>query len=103
MYGGTDPHTGADCSGFTSYIMRHTAGVELPHSSAAQSGYGRAVSAEEMRPGDLICYSSGGRVNHVAIYIGDGQIVHASNERNGIRTSVWNYRSPARIVNVLGD
>ena len=51
VYGGTDPHTGADCSGFTSYIMRHTAGVELPHSSAAQSGCGRAVSAEEMRPG----------------------------------------------------
>lgn len=103
VYGGSDPHTGADCSGFTSYIMRSIAGVELPHSSAAQSGCGRAVSAEEMRPGDLICYSSGGRVNHVAIYIGDGQIVHASNERNGIRTSVWNYRSPARIVNVLGD
>lgn len=51
----------------------------------------------------MICYSSGGRVNHVALYIGSGQVVHASNERNGIRISNWNYRNPAKIVNVLGD
>lgn len=103
VYGGTNPNTGADCSGFTSYILRNVAGVELPHSSAGQANQGRAVSAEEMRPGDLICYSSGGRVNHVALYIGSGQVAHASNERNGIRISNWNYRNPAKIVNVLGD
>lgn len=103
VYGGTDPNRGADCSGFTSYVLRNAAGVELPHSSAAQSRCGRTISAEEMRPGDLICYSSGKRINHVALYIGDGLIVHASNERTGIKVSEWNYRKPARIVNVLGD
>lgn len=103
VYGGTNPNTGADCSGFTSYVMRNTVGVELPHSSAAQSRQGRLISAEEARPGDLVCYSNGRRINHVGIYIGEGKIVHASNERNGIRVSKWNYRSPARIVNILGD
>ena len=81
--------------------MRHTAGVELPHSSAAQSGCGRAVSAEEMRPGDLICYSSGGRVNHVAIYIGNGQVIHASNARTGIKISNASYRTPYAVKRVL--
>ena len=103
VYGGTNPNTGVDCSGFTSYVMRQSAGVELPHSSGGQSRYGRVVSAEEMRPGDLIFYGSGSRINHVAMYIGDGQIVHASNERNGILISNWTYRNPVKIVNVLGD
>ena len=57
--GGNDPHTGVDCSGFTSYVMRHAAGVELPHSSGGQSRMGRVVSSSEMRPGDIIRYGSG--------------------------------------------
>ena len=81
-YGGTNPNTGVDCSGFTSYVMRHAASVELPHSSGGQSRVGRVVSSSEMRPGDIICYSG-----HVAIYIGGGAIVHASNERDGIKIS----------------
>ena len=81
-YGGTNPNTGVDCSGFTSYVMRHAAEVELPHSSGGQSRMGRQVSSSEMRPGDIICYSG-----HVAIYIGGGAIVHASNERDGIKIS----------------
>ena len=102
-YGGTNPNTGVDCSGFTSYVMRHAASVELPHSSGGQSRLGRVVSSSEMRPGDIICYGSGKRINHVALYIGNGQIVHASTERTGIKVSRWNYRTPVRIVNVLGD
>lgn len=102
-YGGTNPNTGVDCSGFTSYVMRHAAEVELPHSSGGQSRMGRQVSSSEMRPGDIICYGSGKRINHVALYIGNGQIVHASTERTGIKVSRWNYRTPMRIVNVLGD
>ena len=86
-YGGTNPNTGVDCSGFTSYVMRHAAGVELPHSSGGQSRMGRVVSSSEMRPGDIISYGS----------------VHASTERTGIKVSRWNYRTPVRIVNVLGD
>ena len=76
---------------------------ELPHSSGGQSRMGRQVSSSEMRPGDIICYGSGKRINHVALYIGNGQIVHASTERTGIKVSRWNYRTPVRIVNVLGD
>ena len=102
-YGGTNPNTGVDCSGFTSYVMRHAAEVELPHSSGGQSRMGRQVSSSEMRLGDIICYGSGKRINHVALYIGNGQIVHASTERTGIKVSRWNYRTPVRIVNVLGD
>lgn len=102
-YGGTNPNTGVDCSGFTSYVMRHAASVELPHSSGGQSRMGRVVSSSEMRPGDIICYGSGKRINHVALYIGNGQIVHASTEKTGIKVSRWNYRTPVRIVNVLGD
>ena len=64
---------------------------------------GRQVSSSEMRPGDIICYGSRKRINHVALYIGNGQIVHASTERTGIKVSRWNYRTPVRIVNVLGD
>lgn len=103
VYGGTNPNTGVDCSGFTSYVMRNSAGVNLSHSSGAQAGQGRAVSAAEIRPGDLVFYSQGGRINHVALYIGDGQVVHASNARDGIKISNWTYRSPVKIVNVLGD
>lgn len=103
VYGGNDPHTGVDCSGFTRYILGDTAGVYLNRTAASQSTQGQAVSAEEARPGDLVFYSNGGGVNHVAIYIGDGQVVHASNERTGIITSDMYYRTPVRIMNVLGD
>lgn len=103
VYGGTNPNKGADCSGFTSYVLRHSAGVELPHSSRSQAVQGREVSAAEIRPGDLVFYASGKRINHVALYIGNGQVVHASNERTGICVSEWTYQNPAKIVNVLGD
>lgn len=101
-YGGNDPHTGVDCSGFTRYVMQNAAGVSLSRSSGSQAGQGRTVSAQEMQPGDLIFYGNGSRINHVAIYIGEGQIVHASTERTGIKTSNWNYRNPVKIVSVLG-
>lgn len=99
--GGNDPHTGADCSGFTRYVMQYGAGVSLNRSSSAQAAQGRTVSADEMQPGDLIFYGNGSRVNHVAMYIGNGQIVHASTYSTGIKISQWNYRTPVRIANVL--
>ncbi len=101
--GGNDPHTGADCSGFVKYVMLHGAGVTIARSSASQSQQGVDVSADQMRPGDLIFYGKGGRVNHVAMYIGNGQVVHASTYKTGIKTSPWNYRAPMRIKNMLGD
>lgn len=101
VYGGSDPNTGVDCSGFTRYVMAHSASISLPHSSGAQASQGREVSLDQMRPGDLLFYSSGSRINHVAMYIGDGQIVHASTEKTGIKTSPWNYRKPVKIVSLL--
>jgi cell wall-associated NlpC family hydrolase len=53
-----------------------------------------------MHPGDLLFYTRGGRIGHVAMYIGDGKIVHASNERSGIKISEWNYRVPVKIISV---
>lgn len=102
-WGGTSLTNGADCSGFTMSVMAKF-GVSLPHSSAAQANCGKAITSSQMRPGDLVFYAgSGGTINHVALYIGNGQVCHASSAKTGIKISTWNYRSPAKIVNVLGD
>ena len=101
VWGGTDPHTGADCSGFTRYILSHAGGVSISRSSAEQAGEGRTVTADSMQPGDLLFYSKGGGVNHVAMYIGNGQVVHASSSKTGIIVSAWNYRTPVRIASYL--
>ena len=103
VWGGTSLTNGADCSGFTMSIMKKY-GVSLPHSSKAQANCGRSISSSQMRPGDLIFYTgSNGVINHVALYIGNGQVCHASSAKTGIKISGWNYRTPAKIVNVLGD
>ncbi len=103
VYGGNDPNTGVDCSGFTRYVLSRAAGVYLNRTAASQSAQGHSVSADNARMGDLVFYSSKGRIDHVAIYIGNGQVVHASNENVGIIRSNMYYRTPAKIVNVLGD
>lgn len=88
VWGGTSLTNGADCSGFVMSVYANF-GVSLPHSSAADRSVGSAVaSLEQAQPGDLICYSG-----HVAIYIGNGQIVHASTSKTGIIISNANYRS----------
>lgn len=101
QWGGTDPHTGADCSGFVQYVMSHAAGISIDRTSRAQASDGYAVSSSEMQPGDLLFYSSGSVINHVAMYIGDGKIVHAANSRSGIKISTWNYRQPVTIRRVI--
>ena len=101
-YGGSNPLTGVDCSGFTSFVMLNGAGVSLPRTSGGQAGAGIAITDVQMQPGDLICYGSGSSINHVGMYVGNGQIIHASTERTGVKLSPWNYRTPVRIVNVLG-
>ncbi|MCI9501769.1 MAG: SH3 domain-containing protein [Hungatella sp.] len=101
VWGGTSLTRGADCSGFVQSVMRNF-GINLPRTSREQAKVGRAINSSEMRPGDLIFYAnSSGTINHVAMYIGNGQIVHAASRRSGIRISTWNYRSPARIRNVI--
>ena len=81
VWGGTSLTNGADCSGFIMSVYAKF-GVSLPHSSGAMAGCGRGVSYSEAMPGDIICYAG-----HVAIYMGGGQIVHASNAKDGIKIS----------------
>lgn len=100
VWGGTSLTNGADCSGFVQSIYRKF-GVSLPRTSGSQSGVGTKVSLADAQPGDLIFYAKGGSVNHVAIYIGNGQIIHASNPKSGIKISNATYRTPAVIRRVL--
>ena len=95
------PNKGVDCSGFTRYVLGKAASISLPHSSTGQSSYGKAVTEDQMQPGDLLFYGGGGGINHVALYIGDGEVVHASTEKTGIKTSPYNYRKPVKIVSLL--
>lgn len=104
VWGGTNPNTGADCSGFVQYVYRNVAGISLNRTSREQAKQGTKVNSANMRPGDLIFYTDkGGTVNHVAMYIGNGQIVHAASRKSGIKISTWNYRNPYRIANMIGD
>ncbi|MFR4439294.1 MAG: SH3 domain-containing protein [Hungatella sp.] len=101
VWGGTSLTKGADCSGFTQSVLKNF-GIYIPRVSRDQARAGRAVKSSEMRPGDLIFYTnSSGVVNHVAMYIGNGQVVHAASRRSGIKISTWNYRNPAAIRNVI--
>ena len=93
VWGGTSLTNGVDCSGFTMQILGKY-GVSLPHSSSAQPGCGTIINSSDAQPGDLFFYGSGSSISHVAIYIGDGQIVHASNSRDGIKVSNAYYRTP---------
>ena len=102
VWGGTSLTNGADCSGFTLSIIAKY-GVYLPPSSKAQANCGTRISASEAKPGDLFFYGSGSSISHVAIYIGNGQIVHASSKKTGIKISNAFYRSPICVTRVLGD
>lgn len=87
VYGGSSLTNGTDCSGFVMSVYK-AFGVSLPHSSSALRSAGYSVSTSSMKPGDIVCYSG-----HVAIYIGNNTIVHASNKKDGIKyTSPANYR-----------
>ena len=100
VWGGTSLTKGADCSGFVQSVFKHF-GVSLPRSSRQQVGVGTKISLADAKPGDLIFYAKGGTINHVALYIGDGQVVHASSPKTGIRISNATYRTPAAVKRVL--
>lgn len=102
VWGGTSLTNGTDCSGFTMGIYRKF-GYSLPRVSGSQAGSGRSVSSSGAKPGDLVFYGSGSRISHVAMYIGNGQVIHASTTRTGIKISNMNYRTPVKIVKVIND
>lgn len=104
VWGGNDPNTGADCSGYVRYLYKNVLDIQLPRVSYEQCYSGEQISSLEMRPGDLIFYAkSNGVVGHVALYIGNGMIIHAASTKQGIRLDNWNYRTPKYIRNIIGD
>lgn len=103
VWGGTSLTKGADCSGFVLSVFKKY-GITLSHSSRAQANEGTKISLSELKPGDLVFYgNSSGTINHVAIYIGGGQVIHASSPKTGIKISKYNYRTPVKAVRVIND
>lgn len=86
VWGGTSLTNGADCSGFTQSVFANS-GISLDRVAADQAGGGTSVSVDDLQPGDLLFYGSSDSIDHVAIYAGDGTIVHAANSNSGITTS----------------
>ncbi len=86
-YGGETPREGFDCSGLTQYVYKNAQGITLPRTAAEQSDASRTISFEQMRPGDLIFFrTSGSKVNHVGIYIGRGDFIHAASGSSKVNT-----------------
>ena len=100
VWGATSLTNGVDCSGFTQQVFANY-GISLPHSSKAQAGYGTAVDVQEAQPGDLIFYADNGSIYHVVIYIGNGQAVHASSAKTGIKISDVQYDKASCAVSLL--
>lgn len=93
VWGGTSLTNGADCSGFTQSVFANF-GISIPRTAAAQSGSGTPVDLGSIQAGDLLFYSGGSGIGHVTIYMGNGQVVHASNSNTGIIISDYGYRTP---------
>ncbi len=102
VWGGTSLTNGADCSGFVQSVYA-AYGYSLPRVAASQAGCGVEVSLSDLQPGDLLFYSYDGSIGHVAIYAGGGTVVHASNSRDGIKTSSYNYRTPVKACRIIGQ
>lgn len=100
VYGGTSLTNGADCSGFVQSVFRDC-GISIPRDSRSQAAGGKSIFVSDVKPGDLLFYSKGGRINHVALYIGNGRVVHASTKKTGIKISNYNYRTPCKAVSYL--
>jgi cell wall-associated NlpC family hydrolase len=93
VWGGTSLTTGADCSGFTQAIYAEN-GISIPRTAAEQAASGTSVSMDDLQAGDLLFYSDGSSISHVAIYAGDGQVIHSANEDMGVTVSNYDYDTP---------
>lgn len=83
-YGGSNPETGLDCSGFVEHVFSEAAGIKLPHNARGISQLGRKIGIEELKPGDLVFFNTLRRAfSHVGIYLGNNQFIHASSSRTG--------------------
>lgn len=103
VHGGQSLKSGTDCSGFTMYVLKEF-GYSISRTPQGQyTGAGRAISYSEIQPGDIICYSSNGgkSCTHVALYIGDGKILHAANSRDGVKISSATYDDIIAVRNVI--
>ena len=100
VYGGTSLTNGADCSGFVMSVYAHF-GISTGRSSRDQAARGKAIPVSDVKPGDLLFYASGDYINHVGIYVGGGQIIHASTPKSGICYAPSNYRTPCKAVTFL--
>ena len=104
VWGGQTLGVGVDCSGFMKAVYAHF-GIYLYRCSYEQVNNGRRITFEELRPGDLIFYKTTGtgQISHVAMYIGNGQIIHARSKEKGIMINRYNLYAPVAYVNVIGD
>ena len=102
VWGGTRLGRGVDCSGFTQALYK-LIGYNIPRTSRSQAASGTKISSSDLKPGDLIFYGSSSYINHVAMYIGNGKIIHASNRRDGIKISNMYYRSPVKYVRYINN
>lgn len=101
VYGGSSLTNGTDCSGFTMSIYA-AFGISIPRTADSQATVGQEVSLSALYPGDLIFYDHGnGSINHVALYIGNGQVIHASTPSTGIIIANINYRTPCKAVRIV--
>jgi cell wall-associated NlpC family hydrolase len=100
VWGGTSLTQGADCSGFTQSVFRDN-NISIPRTSRTQAGSGTTISIDAMQPGDLIFYTNGDAIDHVALYIGSGKVVAASSPATGIRVTKYNYRQPYKVVSYI--
>jgi cell wall-associated NlpC family hydrolase len=101
VHGGQSLVTGTDCSGFTSLIYKEF-GYSVSRTPAGQlSSNGRSISYSEIQPGDIICYGSSGKCTHVALYIGNGQIIHSANSRKGVVIYNADYDTILGVKNII--
>lgn len=104
VWGGNSLTEGVDCSGFTQQVYLHF-GIKINRCSYEQVRNGKEITFEQLQPGDLVFYYDNQvkRICHVALYIGDGKVVHARSKKTGIVINDWNYQTPYKAVTILGD